>query len=137
MIWVRAGIGSANLGSAMQKSVRLVEIHSLLYIAGNNRIVLADLGNAIHLNGEKNRDTFSFQFSRERDRFRSSPAVPKDDDAGSPLFVRRQCSVVVQVEAPQHFPVSLLPVTILKSLYIYARGVLLTKILSNLDRAVN
>ncbi len=44
----------------MQKSVRLVEINGLFYIAWNDRVILADLGNAIHLDGEQNRDALLF-----------------------------------------------------------------------------
>ncbi len=79
----------------------------------------------------------SFQFSRQRDSLGSAPAVSKDDDAGGVLFFCGQCPVVVEVKASQNLPVGLLPVTILKSLYIHGGGVLLAKMLSNLDRAMN
>jgi len=62
---VRAcGIGSADLGFAVQKAIQLIEICGFSYIGGNDLIILAGLGDTVHLNGEQHRNTFSFEFSR-------------------------------------------------------------------------
>jgi hypothetical protein len=61
----RAGwIGSADLASAVQKAIRLIEICGLGYVGGNHPIILAGLGDTVHLNGEQHGNAFSFQFSR-------------------------------------------------------------------------
>lgn|SRR5579863_7205926 len=57
-------IGSADLGFAVQKAVQLIEICGLGHIGGNDLIILAALGNTVHLNGEQYRDAFSLEFSR-------------------------------------------------------------------------
>lgn len=82
-------IGSADLGFAVQKAVQLIEICGLGYVRGNDLIILAGLGDTVHLNGEQNRNTLSSQFSRQRNGFRSAPAVSVQDDAGALLFFGR------------------------------------------------
>ena len=62
-------IGGANLGPAVDKTVRLIEIYRLGYVGGNDRIIFTELGDAIHLDGEQHRNAFFFQFSRQRNRF--------------------------------------------------------------------
>src|SRR5579864_2421969 len=58
---VRAcGIGGVDLGLAVQKAIQLIEICGLGYIGGNDLIILAGLGDAVDLNGEQHRNTFSF-----------------------------------------------------------------------------
>src|SRR5580692_6545002 len=87
---VRAGgISRADLGFAVQKTIQLIEICSLGYIGGNDRIILAGLTDTVHLNGEQYRNAFSFQFSRQCNYFRSSPAMSVEDDAGVLLFLGR------------------------------------------------
>ena len=79
-------IGSANCTLAMHDSIRLVEIYRLPYIGGNKVIVLPDLGDAVDLNGEENRDAILLEFPRQRDCLRSTPAVSEDDNAGVLFF---------------------------------------------------
>src|SRR5208282_2435085 len=68
-------IGSADLGLAVQKATQLIEICGLGYVGGNDLIVLAAFGDTVHLNGEQHGNALSFQLSRQRDGFRSTPAV--------------------------------------------------------------
>ena len=79
-------IGSTNFGLAVEKSVRLVEIGGLGYIRRDDRIILVNLGDAIHLNGEQHWDAILLQFTRQSDGFRAAPAMPVNDDA-SILFL--------------------------------------------------
>ena len=97
-------IGGANLPAGRARSIRLVEIYRLSDVGGNHSIVLADLGYAIHLNGEQDGDAFFFQFSRQRDRLRSAPAVAEYDDARAAFFFGGESSIVVQIQAPQNLP---------------------------------
>ena len=89
MMRVRAGSAALNLGLAVQKAIQLIEICSLGYVSGNDPIILAGLGDTIDLNGEQHRNAFFFQFSRQRNRLRSAPAMSVEDDAGVPLFFGR------------------------------------------------
>ena len=68
-------IGRADPGLAVHKAIRLIEICRLGYVGGNDPIVLAALGNTVHLNGEQHRNAFSSQFSRQRNGRRSAPAM--------------------------------------------------------------
>src|ERR1700733_1158897 len=79
-------IGCADLGFAVQKAVQLIEIRGLGYIGGNDLIILAGLGDTVHLNGEQHWNTFSFEFSRQHNGFRGAPAMSIEDDAGIPPF---------------------------------------------------
>ena len=72
----------ANLGPAVHDSVGLIKIYRLSYIGRDYLVILADLGDAIHLNGEQDGDAVFFQLSRQRYSLRSAPAMSKDDDAG-------------------------------------------------------
>src|SRR5260370_13074400 len=68
-------IGGANRGLAVHKAIRLIEICGLGYVGGNHPIVVAALGNTVHLNGKQHRNSFSSQFSRQRNGRRSAPAM--------------------------------------------------------------
>jgi hypothetical protein len=79
-------IGSADCGPAMEKAIRLVEIGGLGHIRRDDRIILVDLSDAIHLNGEKHRDAILFQSTCQSDGLRATPTVPVKNDA-SILFL--------------------------------------------------
>jgi len=70
-------IGGANGGLAVDKSVGLEGIGGLGYVDGDEPIIVVNLGNAIHLNGEEHRDAIVFQFACNGDGFRCAPAVSK------------------------------------------------------------
>ena len=74
-------IGSANLGLAVENSIRLVEIGGLGYVRGDDRIILVNPRDTIHLNGEQHRNAILFQFTCQGDGFRAAPAMPVNDDA--------------------------------------------------------
>src|ERR1700732_2293204 len=77
-------IGSANLGLAVEKPVRLIEIGSSGYVRGDDSIIVANR-NAIHLHGEQHRDAVVLQVTCQVDRFRTAPAVSVNDDVGMRL----------------------------------------------------
>ncbi len=68
-------IGSTDLGFAVQKTIQLIKICGLGYVGGNDLIILAGLGDAVHLNGEQHRNAFAIQLSRQRNGLGSTPAV--------------------------------------------------------------
>ena len=68
-------IGSADLGLAMEKPLPLIEVYGLGYVGGNDLIILARLGDTVHLNGEQHGNAFSFQFPCQCNGFRSAPAM--------------------------------------------------------------
>ena len=74
-------IGGANLGLAVEKSIWLVEIRGLGYVRRDDRIILVNLRDTIHLNGEQHRDAILLQFTCQGDGFRAAPAMPVNDDA--------------------------------------------------------
>ncbi len=76
----------ANLGPPVHDSVGLVEIDRLSHVGGNHGVILADLGHAIHLDGEQHGNAIPLQLARQGYGFRRAPAMAKDDDAGILLF---------------------------------------------------
>src|SRR5260370_20082859 len=68
-------IGGPNLGSSVHDSIRLVEIDRLPDVGGNHGIILTDLGDAIHLNGEQDGNTISLQLACQSFSFRGAPAM--------------------------------------------------------------
>ena len=69
--------------------MRLIEIDRLGHVGRNDRVVLANLRNAIHLDGKEHGDTVFFQFLRQHDGFRAAPAHPVNDNAGAVLLFDR------------------------------------------------
>src|SRR5260370_13069332 len=69
-------IGGANPGLAVHKAIRLIEICGLGYVGGNHPIVLAPLGNTVHLNAKQHRKSFSSHFTRPPNGRRSSTPMP-------------------------------------------------------------
>ena len=76
---------------------------------------------------QENWDAVLFELARQRDRFRSAPAVSEDDNAGALFFFRRERSIVVPVQTAQNFLVGLVPVAIFESLNVDARGICLRR----------
>jgi len=111
-------IGSANLWPTVESAVRLVEIRRGRNVGGDQFVILADLGNAIHLDGKENRDAIFIQLSREHQRFRSAPAHSVDNDAGVLLFFGRECCIMVGVEESSDLFVRFLPTPILKHFHM-------------------
>jgi len=69
--------------------MRLIEIDRLGHVGWNDRVVLVNLRNAIHLDGKEHGDTVFFQFFGQRDGFRAAPAHSVNDDAGAVLLLNR------------------------------------------------
>ena len=73
---LRAGrVGGANLLATVKDPVGLVEIDGLGDVRGNHFVVFAALGDAIHLDRQEHGDAVALQRARERDAFRTAPAV--------------------------------------------------------------
>ena len=130
-------IHGANHGPAVESAIRLVEIGRGQNVGGDQFVILADLGNAIHLDSKENRDALFFQLSRKCHRFRCTPAHSVDNDAGVLLFFAREYRIVVGVQESSDFFVCLLPAPILKHFHMNTRGVVFTKTRRELDTAVD
>lgn len=63
------GIGSVNPWLAMQKSVELIEIDGSRNVGGDHGIILAEFGNAIDLDSEKDGNAVVSKLPRELHRF--------------------------------------------------------------------
>src|SRR5580704_14575178 len=117
----------------MQQSTPLIEVHGFGDVRRNGLIILAQLRDAVHLNSEQHRNSFSSESSRQSDGFRSTPTVPVDGDAGVELFPSRQLSIVVNVQQPQNLPARLLALTIQKHSHLHAGWVILPQTALQLD----
>ena len=121
----------------MEHSARLIEIGGLSDVGGDDRVVLTNLGNTIHLDRKEHGDAISLQFSRKRYRFRGTPAHPINDDAGVLFLFGGQRSIMVPAQKSQDLLAGLLPATILEHLHIHTRGVVLPEARSKLDAAMH
>ena len=130
-------IGGANFRAAVEVAVRLVKIGGLFDVGGDERIVFADFGDAVDLNGEEHRDAVGLQLAGESDRFGAAPAVAVDDDAGALFFFGREFAVVVGVEKTQNFLVGLFAAMVFKNFHVNLRRVFLAEALGELDAAVD
>jgi len=131
------GIGGANFGAAVERAVRLIKIGGLGDIGGDERVILAALSDAIHLDGEEDGNAVFFEQAGEVHGFRSAPAMPIDDDAGVSLLRRGERSVIVRVEEPQNFLMSQLAAMIFEGARDDAGGVILAELLDELHLGVD
>ncbi|MDQ1453985.1 MAG: hypothetical protein QOK38_3851 [Acidobacteriaceae bacterium] len=86
----------------MQQAVRLIEVDGLPNIGWDASIVLVQLLNAIHLDGEQHGDAEFVQPLGEGDGLRCSPTVAVYDDAGAALFGGAQAAIFVLVQKTEH-----------------------------------
>ena len=80
------GIGGANCGAATDEPTRLIKIGGLGDIGRNQRIIFTEFGDAIHLDGQKDRYAGMLKLSRQIYGFGSAPAMSIDDDARALLL---------------------------------------------------
>lgn len=121
---------------AMDPAAGLIEIHSLLDVGGDQRIVLANLGNAVDLHGEQNRNADVLKAAGEGDDGGRAPTVAKEHDAGGLLFEVGETTVVICVEALTDHFVSIAITAILKDLGFDLAGVLAAQMLDERDFGV-
>ena len=112
-------VGSPNLGLAVEKSVRLIEIGGLDYVRGDELVILVNLRDAVHLNGEKHRDPVFFQLTSQVDGFRAAPAMAENDDVGILFLVGRESPIPVRVQQIEDFLSRLFPAVAFKGLYVH------------------
>jgi hypothetical protein len=65
-------IGGSNFGLAPQRSVRLIEICRLGHVCGDDRVILTNFRDTIHLNREEHRDIVFTQLACQGDGFRAT-----------------------------------------------------------------
>ena len=102
------GIGGRDVRPAVDDALRLIEVHSFGDVVWDDRIVLPDFGDAIHLHSEQDRHAFAPQITGQQDRSGCSPAVAEENDAGSSSFFRGKHAVVIGVQQSNDVVVSLL-----------------------------
>jgi hypothetical protein len=66
----------------MQQPTRLIKIDSIFNVRWNRGVFLARFSNAVHLDGQQNRNTSLRQLACKCDRLCSAPAMAEDDDSG-------------------------------------------------------
>jgi hypothetical protein len=120
----------------MKKPFRLVEVDSLGYVCRDQCVILVNLGDAVHLDGELYWDAISFQVSGKSNGFRPAPAMTVNDDAGILLFLVRESAVMVRIQQAQDSLSRSFPVIALKGLYVDASRISLAQTARELDLAV-
>ena len=121
----------------MEVAVKLIKIGGLLDIGGDERIVFADLGDAVYLNGEEHGNAVSLELAGESDRFGAAPAVSVDDDAGALFFFGREFAVVIRVEKAKDLLVGLFAAMVFENFHVNLCRVFLAKTVGELDAAVD
>ena len=120
----------------MNQPVGLVEVDGLRDIGRNDRIVLADFGDAIHLHRQQHGNVLPLQIASQGNYSGGSPTVTEKDDSSIPSFRGGQNAVVIAIELPDNGTVSTLPVPVFKRLDGDAGGIRFAEALSQLDGAV-
>src|SRR6202158_4915904 len=96
---LRLGIvGSDDLGAAVQQAMRLIKVHRLGDIVGDDLIALPRFLDAVDLYCKQHRDSCSIQFARQHDDGRSSPTVAEENDARLRFFLLAEEAIGIAVE---------------------------------------
>lgn len=82
-------VGGGNLCPAVENAMRLIKVHGLRDIAGNDGIVLPDFGDAVDLHSEQNGNSGFLQVTSQQYGGGCSPTVAEDDNASPSFFVCR------------------------------------------------
>src|SRR5882757_9592048 len=98
----------------MKQPTRLIKIDRIFNIRRNSGVLLARLSNAVHLDGQQNRNPSPLQLTSECDCLGSAPAVAKDDDSGVRL---------VRTHKPQHVLERRGTGMIAEHLYVHLRAI--------------
>ena len=121
----------------MEHAIELIKIDGLRDVGGNQRVVLADLGDAIHLNGENDENAVFFKLAREFNGFRSAPTVAKNNDVCVLLFFTRQRAIAVGIKQVKDCLMGVLATVVLKRLHEYGGSIVLAQALDELDFRVD
>src|ERR1700693_4349312 len=118
-------VGSDHLCPAVQQAMRLIKVHCLGDIVGDDLIALPRFLDAVDLYRKQHRDSCSIQFARQHDDGRSSPTVAEENDARLRFFLIAEDAIVIAVEQAKNGVVGGFPVAVLKDLdYVACRKVL-------------
>src|SRR5260370_8442542 len=79
-------IGGVNCRRAVEKPIALIEVRGLSDVCGDKRVILPALGDAVDLNGQKDRDPLFFQRPCEPYCLPPAPAAPVTKYPARPLF---------------------------------------------------
>ena len=126
-------IDGANLRSAVKDAVGLIEIYGLGDIGGNERVVFVWLGDAVDLDGEKDRDGVALERTRELDGFRSAPAMAVNYNSRALLFGGRELAIMIRVEKAEDFAASLVGAMVFENLHVHTFGEITAKLSGELD----
>ena len=77
-----------DVGLAMDESAGLIEVCRLRYVGRDDRIVLANFRDAVHLDCEQNRNPLLIEFSRQENGLRTTPTMSVKNDAGALFLIR-------------------------------------------------
>src|ERR1700730_3754366 len=114
---LRLGIvGSDDLGAAVQQAMRLIKIHCLGDVVGDDLVALPRFLDAVDLYRKQHGDSCSIQFTRQHDDGRSSPTVAEENDSRLRFFVIAEDTIVIAVEQAKNGFVGGSPVAGLKDL---------------------
>src|ERR1700687_5990064 len=118
-------VDSYDLAAAVQQAMRLIKVHCLGDVVGDDLISLPRFLDAVDLHRKQHGDSCSIQFARQHDDGRSSPTVTEENDARLRLFLITEDAIVIAVEQAKNGVVGGSPVAVLKDLdYVSCRKVL-------------
>lgn len=106
----------------MNQPMRLIEVDRFRDIGGNHGIVLPELGDAINLHGQQDRNAVSLQIARQQHGSRSAPAMAEEHDVGMSLFGFGESPVAIEVEQMHDRFEGVPAVTVFEDLYVRVRG---------------
>ena len=117
------GVSRLNFLLAVKKTFVLVKICGVLDILRNEGIVLARLGNAIDLNGEKHGNAVCQEAASKRNHGAGTPAMSVKYDTCGVLFLSRRIAVMIRPEQMQNEVVGIGKAPVLERLDVSDRGI--------------
>lgn len=122
--------------TAMHETVRLIKIHRLGDIRRDHGVVLPELGYAVDLYRQQNRNSNVVQVARQHDCGSASPALPEENNVRLTFLLWREISVVIAIENPKDRAICCLSPPILKNLYVGIVGISPADALRQTNRAM-
>ncbi len=120
----------------MNPAVSLIKIRGLTDVGGNEAVVVERLGDAIHLDGERDGNAFAIEAAGEGDDGGGSPTVAEEKNVGAAFLVGGKPAVVIEVEMLANHGVSFALAAILVHAEENVAGILLAQALQELDFGV-
>src|ERR1700676_3845866 len=130
------GIGGSDSGPAMDEAVRLIKIHRLGDVIGDDGILLPKFCHAIYLNSKQNRNALATQVASQEDCRRGPPTLAEKNDAGSGFLFGGENAVAVCVEQLDDCVVGALSPPIFEDSHIRVLGKFRANSLCELNWAV-